>query len=318
MNTIKYSCIFDTKTETHDVEFYKRIKLNIAGVDYEVDNHASMMIYPTISCNGKCDFCINKYDNNFKKMIDCKKEYFFNKLNEIFNLFKDVKPAITICGGEPTISENTIGIMKLVNKYGFPVRTFPTNGLNLLKNIDGKPFIQYMVEYGFNKNINLSIQHYNEKINSNIMGFSLTRKEIETIGLFSKVNHLELRTSCNLIKNGINSLNDMEKYLKYFSSFNISSSIFRELIKVDNNYYNNNFVNIDSIIENINNDKNYQFIRKMNGAYYNVFVYRFDNYLVKVYKEKFQKDVEYIRDFIFGSDGHLYMSNVNDDNKLIY
>lgn len=318
MNTIKYSCIFDTKTETHDVEFYKRIKLNIAGVDYEVDNHASMMIYPTISCNGKCDFCINKYDNNFKKMIDCKKEYFFEKLNEIFNLFKDVKPAITICGGEPTISENTIGIMKLVNKYGFPVRTFPTNGFNLLKNINRKPFIQYMVEYGFNKNINLSIQHYNEKINSNIMGFSLDDNAIRRIGFFSKVNRLELRTSCNLLKNGIKNLYDIENYLKYFSEFNITSAIFRELIKVDNKYCENNFVDIETIVEEIERNKNYSFIRKMNGAYYDVFVYRFNDYLVKIYKEKFKQDVNYIRDFIFGSDGHLYVSNVNKDNKLIY
>lgn len=318
MNTIKYSHIYDIKTETHDVEFYKHFILEINGNDYEVDNHASLMIYPTISCNGKCQFCINKYDNNFKKMIDCNINYYFKKLNKIFQIFKDVKPAITICGGEPTISDYTIEIMKLVNKFGFPVRTFPTNGTGLLNNDTGKPFIQYMYEYGFNKNINLSIQHFDKEKNKQIMGFCLDDNAIRRIGFFSKVNRLELRTSCNLLKNGIKNLYDIENYLKYFSEFNITSAIFRELIKVDNKYCENNFVDIETIVEEIERNKNYSFIRKMNGAYYNVFVYRFDNYLVKVYKEKFQKDVEYIRDFIFGSDGHLYMSNVNDDNKLIY
>lgn len=319
MNTIKYSYIFDEKTETHDIEFYKKITLKINEKDYIIDNHASLMIYPTIFCNGNCSFCMNKHDNNFKKMIDCSKNDFLNKLKNIFILFKDIKPSIVICGGEPTISENAIEIMRLAHEFNFPVRSFPTNGVNLLKRINGKTFLQYMYEFGFNKNINLSIQHFNAEKNKNIMGFNISENDVKSIGMFCKINNLDLRTSAILLKNGICCLDNIESYLNYFEKFQIPSFIFRELMKIkDGNYLHNNFIDINNIIEEIKENNNYIFIRKMIGAYYNVMTYRFKNYLVKIYKEKFNKDQEYIRDFIFGSDGHLYISNVNKENTLIF
>lgn len=319
MNTIKFSSIYEPRTETHNVEIYKENTILLNNKEYKVDSHCGLMIYPSIHCNAKCSLCINKFDKSISSCIDINdnNEYML-KLENVFNILKPLNPSISICGGEPSISERTIPILNLVKKYDFVRRTLPTNGTGLLARYDNKPLLQHMLENGFINNINLSRMSHIEEENNKLMGIKLSNKEVKRIVTFCNTNHMSLRTSCVLQQKGINNLDDMLEYQKYFKNISVESQIFREQIKVSNIFKERNFVSALDIMNEIDNDNRFEFIRNLNGAYYSIDVYKYKDNLVKCYKEKFQKDIEMIRDFVFMPDGHLYIAKINKENELIF
>lgn len=318
MNTIKFSLADDIRTETHNVEIYDEKFLAINGTKRAVDSHCSIMIYPSTKCNAKCSFCMNNFDENIKSCIDIKDDSkYFSKLKESFEMLKHLNPTFQICGGEPTISHRMVPILKLVNEYGLKNRSFPTNGTGLLNTIENKLLLQHMLENNVINNINLSRMSCDDTKNKELMGINLTNKKIKTIATFCDVNNMSFRTSCVLMQNGIETLGDLLAYQKFYSDLNISSAIFREMIKVSGDYKNDNFISILDIMKTIENDTQFEFIRCLDGAYYSVDVYKYNNYIVKCYKEKFKEEQDLIRDFVFMPNGNLYIARWNKPNELL-
>ena len=124
MNTIKFYNAYDMRHETHNVGVIEEPKvLNICDKKYDIDSHASLMIYPTIKCNAKCNFCINKFDNTLQSCKDMENDdLYLEKLSNTLDLLKDVNPKVTICGGEPTKSHLLVPILELVKNKGFKFR----------------------------------------------------------------------------------------------------------------------------------------------------------------------------------------------------
>jgi MoaA/NifB/PqqE/SkfB family radical SAM enzyme len=156
MNTIKFADMYESRTETHNVEIYGQKILNINDVEYIIDSHSQIMIYPTIKCNADCDFCLNKFDNT---LCNCKEnlteEQYMSKLNKVFETLKELKPYISICGGEPSLSPLTVKILKLAKSHSINHRIFATNGSGLLNRYDGVPLLQHMKENNAVNNINI-------------------------------------------------------------------------------------------------------------------------------------------------------------------
>ena len=175
-----------------------------------------------------------------------------------------------------------------------------------------------MLENDFINNINLSRMSHIEEVNNNIMGIDLSNKDVKTITRFCNTNHMSLRTSCVLHQKGINNLDSIIEYHKYFKNLGVESQIFREQIKVSDEYKRDCFVSALEIMEQINNDKRFEFIRSLDGAYYSVDVYRYEDNIVKCYKEKFKEDIDLIRDFVFMPNGQLYIAKTNKENELIF
>lgn len=318
MNTIKFSDAFSMKTETHNVEIFDSKFIEVSGKKRPVDSHCSIMIYPSVFCNAKCSFCINHFDENIKNSIDTEDDrIYFSKLREAFEILKPLHPTVHICGGEPTISGRIVPIMKMVKEYGLINRSFPTNGTGLLNRYDGKLILQHMLENGLISNINLSRASDIDEENMKLMGINFPDKDIETAATFCNVNHMSFRVSCVLHKSGIASLSDIIRFHEHYGKLNIKYTIFREMVKIPEQYKNESFVDIKPIIAKLSENQKFKKIRSMEGQYYLVDVYRYNDSVVKCYSEKFANDQELIRDFVFMPNGELYVARFNKPNEKL-
>ena len=316
MNTIKFTNIYEPRTETHDVEIYENKKITINNKEYLVDSHSQIIIYPTIKCNADCDFCLNKFD---KTLCNCKnhlnKSDYINKLKNIFNTLKQLNPYISICGGEPSLNELTIDILKLSREYNMKHRMFATNGSGLLKQYGNKILLQHMKDNNAINNINISKASFDERKNFNIMKYNINNSSLKTISTFCNINDMSARLSCLLHKNGIKDLKGILEYHNISKKLGFKSEIFREQIKTN---IDNIFVNIIPIIDEIYSNKEFKYIRTLDGHYYKVDVFIYKDSIVKCYQEKYKSnDTLFIRDFIFLPDGHLYIARQHSNDLMI-
>lgn len=316
MNTIKFTSVYEPRTETHDVEIYNNKEIIINNKKYLVDSHSQIMLYPTIKCNADCDFCLNKYD---KTLCKCNKTLndieYIDRLIKVFTILKPLNPFISICGGEPSLNNLTIDILNLSKQYNINHRIFATNGVGLLNKYNNKILLQHMKENGAINNINISKASFNESDNFNIMKYNISNSQLKTISTFCNINNMSARLSCLLHSNGVNDLNNILAYHNVSKSLGFKSEIFREQIKTNEKDI---FVDILPIMEEIKNNSDFKYIRTLDGHYYKVDVFRYQDNIVKCYKEKYKKkDTPFIRDFVFLPDGHLYIAKQNENDKFI-
>ncbi len=242
-------------------------------------------------------------------------EEYYNSLDYYLDFFKDIKPWVTITGGEPTISKRLIPTLKKLKDKGFKIRTFSTNGSHLLDKVDNKPIIQYMLENNVLNNINISRIAIDDNENSKIMKLNIkdsNNDNLRKIATFANTNDIEIRLSCNLLKEGVNDLKTILEFKDFYNKLGIKTVMFRELIPLsyDKDYH----VNIDNIFKEIEDNNEFKLLKKMEGMYYTVKVYRFNDNLVKCYKEKKKVDNSIIREFVIYPDGKL---DNGYDNKTL-
>ena len=112
MNTIKFSSIYEMKKETNNVEIYSINK----NKNFNYYSNAHMNIYVTKKCNGKCFFCMNKYEKRFRNCIELDDKDYFNNLEKVLINIKNINPRISITGGEPTKSNRIVNLLRLIKK----------------------------------------------------------------------------------------------------------------------------------------------------------------------------------------------------------
>ncbi len=315
MNTIKFTKIEEMRKETSNVEVFNIKDIEINNKQYKYFSDAQLSIYVTKKCNAGCKFCMNRYENRCKKAKELDDRHFERALDYYLDFFKDIKPWITITGGEPTISKRLIPILKKIKDKGYKIRTFSTNGSHLLDMYEGKTIIQYMLENNVMNNVNISRMAVDDEENSKLMNIKIedsNNDNLKKIAMFAKVNNIEMRLSCNLLKKGVKNLKDILKFKEFYNKLGIKTVMFRELIpiKYDSDYK----VNIDDIFEEIEDNKEFILQREIEGLYYKVKVYKYHDYLVKCYKEKGNVDKDIIREFVMYPDGKL---DNGYDNKIL-
>lgn len=311
MNTIKFSSIYDLKKETNNVEVYDIKKININGKEYKYYSNAQMSLYVTKKCNANCGFCMNKYEKRFCKALELDDSNYLKALNNVLDTLKLVNPPITITGGEPTKSMRLVPILRLINNKGYRFRTFSTNGTGLLDRYEGKTILSHILENNAINNINISRMVIDDENNKKIMRINQSNELIRKVFTFGKINNMDMRLSCSLQKGGVENLNDILEYNDYYEKIGIDTIIFRELIPINNcrKEYNDSIIKIDKIFESIKNDSRFKYIKTLDGMYYNVYIYRYKDKLVKCYQEKRDLgkkiDDDIIREFVFYPDGNL-------------
>jgi len=121
-----------------DAERYRNKRLLDSGFDYrhcKLDclhcKHPKdpniVFVDITNRCNMNCPICINNTPSMgflFEPPID-----YFDKIFRYFSRF-DPKPSIQLFGGEPTVRDDLIDIVKMARSYGLPTRVV-TNGIKL-------------------------------------------------------------------------------------------------------------------------------------------------------------------------------------------
>ena len=281
MNTIKFSKNKNLTTEQHDMVAANIKEENIFGQDLLIYNPCNLNIFITSVCQNKCDFCIN---NKFTGS-DCNDEVYEKSLKKVLDE-KDFE--ITITGGEPTLNmKRLIFTMKECFDRNLHCRTFSTTGFNLLKEYENKQLWNYLIDYNFVHNINISRMNIDQNINDNIFGNkNITNKDIEKLAYFFGTNNAEMRISCNLIKGSIDNFKSMLNFVDFYSNIGVQTVMFRETIG-----YDLKFSNI------LKFDENFKKVEEINGPFYTVDVYEYKDYIVKHYITKTDIDKNIVSSF---------------------
>ena len=173
-----------------------------------------------------------------------------------------------------------------------------------------------MLENNVLNNINISRMVIDDNENSKIMKINVkesNNNNLRKIASFANINNIEIRISCNLLKEGVNDLKTILEFKDFYNNLGIKTVMFRELIPLsyDKDYH----VNIDNIFKEIDDNNLFKLLKVMEGMYYTVKVYKFNDYLVKCYKEKEIVDDSIIREFVIYPDGKL--DNGYDNETLM-
>lgn len=306
MNTIKFSSMNDIRKETSNVEVYSIKDLEINHKKYQYFSDAQISLYLTKYCNANCPFCVNKFEKRCVLSKEISDSQYYRNLEFYLDFFKDIKPWITITGGEPTISSRLVPTLNLLKEKSYKIRTFSTNGSHLLDIIDGKTILQHMLENNVVNNVDLSRMAIDDEENAKLMNIKVcdsNNEHLQKIASFASANSMEVRISCNLLKNGVHTLDDMLEFKRFYNQLGIHSIMFRELIPLE--YDKVYSVDINNILEEIFRRPDFKLLRIMEGFYYTVRVYQYEDTIVKCYQEKEHVDKEVIREFVIYPDGKL-------------
>lgn len=190
-----------------------------------------LCIQTTTACNGKCYFCVGRYNKPCKVNVDkiIKSAISLNKY-----------PDVLLLGGESTLfPEDLIKIINDIAPYKKKI-TVNTNGYNLeclssvIKKLD-KLIVSVMG---------------NEEVNSNIVGI---KPQLYKIKEFHKENpKLKLRVNCVVNKKGIDTFDKIEEFVLEMKNLGFTSIKFSEMSTDDPN--DPNFIDLQELLKSFCND----------------------------------------------------------------
>lgn len=340
MNALKFQNIREKRQECFNVDEYTFNDFDFDGKRRRVYSNVNLSIFTDDYCNANCKFCVaqlrfeNKGKMHKKSKIASDDEY-LSRLDDILNRLRPLNPSISITGGEPTKSRRLVPILRLIEKYGYRKRTLTTNGSGLFDIVEGKSILQHITDNHF-QHLNISKAHFDEEINKHIMQYEngyCSNDDIARIAIFAKANNLRPRMSCLLLKEGINDMNGIIRYLDYYNSLYIDNVIFRETMDYDEQamknhdkmaYLKNNKVYLNDIWKCIDKDNRFTPIKQLLGYYYYVEVYKYQGIdmvsesanLVKLYEQK-QIANDVVFEMIFHPNGNLNGSWVDNEDILL-
>jgi molybdenum cofactor biosynthesis enzyme MoaA len=336
---MKFAPIREKRQELYNVEDFNLYPFNFNGVEKKVYSNVNLSIFVDDYCNADCKFCVAqlRFENRsqtFKKGKITNDEEYFQRIDAILEYLKPINPSISITGGEPTKSKRLPEILRIINKHGYRKRTLTTNGSGLFDIMEGKTVLQHIIDNKFD-HLNISKSHYDETINKDIMRYDIgycSNEMLETIATISLANGLRPRMSCILLQDGIDSLEEMVKYMEFYQNLGMDNIIFRELMDFDTtkminqekmDYNIDNKILLNDIWSKVDNDNRFTPIRNLLGYYYYVEVYKFQNIdmcseganLVKLYDEK-EKHPDTVYEMVLHPNGNLNGSWVDNEDIL--
>lgn len=316
-------------------------------IDYEFEigkkkvyKNFNFSIFVDDYCNADCKFCVAQLRYQHKNAIYQKehikdKDKYLNRLEEVLKMIRPLNPSVSLTGGEPTLSPIFVDIVKLIDKYNFRKRTITTNGSGLLKTIDNDIVLNHLINNGFN-HLNISRVSYNDELNRKIMKYTnekeyCTNEMLKEILNTTNKTNLAHRLSCVLLKESVNSIEEMKKYLDFYSTLGANNFIFRELMDYDKTavnfekmtYCNNNKIKLYEIWNQLDNYPEFKPYLNLLGYYYYVEIYKYKNMTIASesadlnlqYREK-EKNPNIVNEMIFHNNGNLCASWIENEDIL--
>lgn len=202
-----------------------------------------LCIQTTTACNGKCYFCVGRFNKSSKTNVD-------KIIESAIEL--DKYPDVLLLGGESTLFPNDlIKIINAIAPYKKKI-TVNTNGYNL------KCLLPVITKLD---KVIVSVMG-NEKINNDIVGVT---PELDEIKEFHKLNpKLKLRVNCVVNKQGIDSFDKMEEFALEMKKLGFTSIKFSEMSTDDPN--DPNFIDLQELLKPYCNDV-HQNDTLQNGCY---------------------------------------------------
>lgn len=220
-------------------------------------------------CNGNCSFCINRV--NYKRE-DVPDNIFLKNLEESVQLVRFLNPSIQIAGGEPTLAPNRMySVLDLVQKYGLRNPVINTNGSGLI-NQELLNHIEPVIAH-----VNISRHHDNKDTADSLMGLvnpldnNILKEIIQTHALGPKI-----RLNCCLLNNGIQTYEDVVRYLNWALKMGVRDVCFSALSQLPYEYiYNSKFIkrcedkspDFESIMASVTDDPRFAFLKFHVGSH---------------------------------------------------
>ena len=185
-------------------EFHKKGK-------YMVGNKIFLDLVFNNRCNFNCPFCIARTKSYSKENL----EEWKKSIKRTLEIFKEEIDTIIILGGEATVDPNfftKLDYIEKITKQNHVFTILTTNGY-MLKN---EKFINRITTSSIDS-INISVMNHNHKKNNRLMGTNtLTKKQLKHIYEVLHESGKTVRFNTNVAKNNLNSVDEMEEYIKYY------------------------------------------------------------------------------------------------------
>jgi cyclic pyranopterin phosphate synthase len=164
-------------------------------------------------------------------------------------------------------------------------RTMTTNGSGLLDYREGQRVIDWIAETGL-MHLNICRAHFEHSQNARIMRFDegLSLSQITEVVNLARQVGTRVRLSCVLLEGEIDSLKKIKQYLDFASKIGVDNVIFRQLMKTDLRtsapnyvvlYSDRKRVKLETLLNQISEDKDFTFSRQIVGYYYYVEVWKY-------------------------------------------
>lgn len=321
-----------------EYDFYRSIVNNVElnGNNYQVCKRVNFQCRTTLSCNASCSFCIEK--DNIQKERHISDEKYIQALDNSLSMLSEqgIFPTVTITGGEPCLfKQRLFGIFDILQKHKVKKFNVNTNGSVL-----SEEMLLKMVEVKM-PHLNISRHHYVDSKNND----SFNKKTISTEGLKNikqiiggtYYDTTRVRFQCVMIKNYIDSFEEVKKYLNHILELGFDNVAFRGLSKLKeedgynqelHEYCEENQVDMFSILRYLQHDPDFKLnAQNISDHYmYEDWVYKgkvdvhfaySDMELLKKYEvNELQNNELFAREFVLYEDGS-FCSGWNKDIKLI-
>lgn len=328
------------KTSDYDIKNYELVPYNFSVGNKQVYKNVNFSIFIDDYCNADCKFCVAQLRYQHKNELYQKEhikdvDKYLARLEEVLKIVRPLNPSISITGGEPTLSPILTDVLKMIDKLGFRKRTITTNGSGLLNIQDNDTILNNLIKYKWD-HLNISRASYNDKLNKGIMRYNIEKeycsmemlKEILSVCNSSDLHH---RISCLLLKESVNSVNEIKKFIDFYASLGANNFIFRELMDYDKTaintekmrYCDENKIKLYDIWHQF---KNYpEFIPYMNilGYYYYVEIYKYREITVasesadlNIQNREKAKNPDVVYEMVFHNNGNLCGSWIDKEDIL--
>ena len=226
----------------------------LAMVDRLGVHRFNVSVLVTRNCNARCPFCISGSNRD-----PIPEEWNFDKYKKILKELEIIGAKVVglgFTGGEPCYEMDRFQKMldiTLESKIGGNTyRNMNTNG-SFLRN---KKFTEEIAP-NFHS-INLSRHHWDDKINKKLFVRGGSREK----DIFEWPEKQRIHFKCNLMKGGVETVEDARTYLDWAIEMNVLMAGFTGLIDV-NEFTHTNSVDYDEFIKSLENDsENFNFLTK--------------------------------------------------------
>lgn len=253
--------------------------------------NANLSIYSGQTCNARCPFCVEELrpasrgvELAVQKTVERDEGRYFGQLERVLEALRPLSPSVSVTGGEPSLDPRLPAILRLMAEHDARKRTLTTNGSGLFDVREGRRVLDWITACGV-RHLNISRAHPDCARNTVLMQLPvrISPEQLRETASQARAAGTRVRLSCVLLRDGIDSLDGIRRYLDFAASLGVDNVIFRQLMKTDPEKYAVNFVVrysdsrrvlLEPLLDALDQDGSFTFTRQIVGYYYYVEVWR--------------------------------------------
>lgn len=267
------------------------VRFSLWGREVEIYANANLSLYSAQACNARCAFCVEELRPASRgtlleqqKQVEQDDDRYFARLDETLRALKPLDLSVSVTGGEASLDPRLPGMLTLVKQHGYRKRTLTTNGSGLLREQAGQDILQHLLDAQLD-HLNISVAHPLPERSAKLMRLPtvLTFEQLRVLAQRARAGGTRVRLSCVLLQEGVRTLEDVQAYLAFAERLGVDNVIFRQLMQVDLNAVQENFVTrysarqrvmLEPLLNQLDATPGFEFVRQVMGYYYYVEVWK--------------------------------------------